>query len=428
MVRRISLVSASVLVSLGLGVTGFALGWSRPTWTPPWLHDSLNRWSDVPAVVTREADLPQSRGQMGVVADAAQGRREPPMVRLDSEEVVRQVGIETATATEVRHTHQLVANAEAAYDTRRYATVSPRVVGFLREVRVDLGQVVRQGEILAVVDSAEISAAKTQLLTALAATTLAQATFERTAVLARSGQMAARTELESRTALNQAKAALADAEQRLRNLGLGDEAIGRVREPADKSSMLNVVAPIDGTVVLLRAVQGEAVQPTAQLFAIADTRRMWLWIDVYESDIGQVFQRQAVNFVISGTASPTLSGEVTWVGTEVNPTTRTTRVRAELANPEGRLRANQFGKASLHVGVEHRAVVIPESAVQRLDGDEVVFLPQGGSAYRAQRVKIRPTDQAGMVEVVDGLQPGERIVTGGAYRLKSELERDAIVE
>ncbi len=363
-----------------------------------------------------------------MVADAAPGRREPPSVRLASDEVVRQVGIETAPAGEVRHAHCLVANAEAAYDTRRYGTVSPRVAGFLREVRVDLGQVVRQGEILAVVDSVEISAVKTQLRSAQSAATLAEATYERTAKLARTGQMAARMDLESRTALDQAKAALADAEQRFRNLGLSEDTISGVRESQDKTSLLNIVAPIEGTVVLLRAVQGEAVQPAAPLFAIADTRRMWLWIDVYESDIGQVSLRQPVGFVISGTESPTFLGQVTWVGTEVNPTTRTTRVRAELTNPDGRLRANQFGKASLQLGAEHRAVVIPEAAVQRLDGGEVVFVPEDGNTYRAQRVKTRSIDQAGLVEVVEGLEPGRRVVTAGAYRLKSEVERDAIVE
>jgi cobalt-zinc-cadmium efflux system membrane fusion protein len=218
-----------------------------------------------------------------------------------------------------------------------------------------------------------------------------------------------------------------DAEQRLSNLGLDDREIARTLESKSKKSLLDIVAPIDGTVVLLRAVRGEAVQPTAQLFAIADISRMWLWIDVYESDIPAVALPQPVAFTISGTEAPVFSGQVTWIGTEVNPTTRTTRVRAELANPEGRLRANQFGKAAIKVGEEHTALLVPAAAIQRLDGVDLVFLPQGESDYRPQRIVTRPMERDDMIEVLWGLKAGQRVVTNGAFRLKTELRKDAIV-
>ena len=76
-----------------------------------------------------------------------------------------------------------------------------------------------------------------------------------------------------------------DAEQKLRNLGFDDAELARILKTKDTRNLLNVVAPIDGTVVARHAVKGEAVQATTQLFAVADTSRMWLWIDVYESDI-----------------------------------------------------------------------------------------------------------------------------------------------
>jgi cobalt-zinc-cadmium efflux system membrane fusion protein len=185
-----------------------------------------------------------------------------------------------------------------------------------------------------------------------------------------------------------------------------------------------------GSVVLRHAVQGEAVLPTSGLFAVADTSRMWLWIDVYERDIAAVGAGQAVTFAISGTdsgaESPAFSGRVTWVGTEVDPTTRATRVRAELANPEGRLRAHQFGRAEIQVGPEHNAVVVPRSALQRKDRADLVFLPQERGSYRAQRVTTRPTGRGDVVEVTWGLKPGQRVVTDGAFLLTTEITRGAI--
>ena len=108
--------------------------------------------------------------------------------------------------TEEEHAHPLVANAETAYDANHYADISPRVAGFIREVKVDLGKAVRQGDVLAVIDSAEVSTAKTQYLSSQASLKLAQATAERTQALTRSGAVAGKAELEVMTALNQAQA------------------------------------------------------------------------------------------------------------------------------------------------------------------------------------------------------------------------------
>ncbi len=434
MSRPRSVLSIGIVLWIGGVVAGFTAGWSRPNWAPSWARERLDQWSGRATELGRAADPTSVRaGPASITAiepdpPGFRAQATLPTVRLASEEIARRVGIETAPAGEVRHAHFLSANAETAYDSRRYATVSPRVAGFLREVRADLGRRVRRGEVLAVVDSAEISAARTQFLSARAALNLAEVTHDRTASLAKTGQVAARTELESRTALEQAKAAVMDAEQRLRNLGMGDAEIDRTRTSDDRASLLEVVAPIDGTIVSLRAVQGEAVQATAPLFTIADTRTMWLWIDVYESEIGQIREGQSVDFLVLGSETPVASGKVTWMGTEVHPTTRTTRVRAELENPDGKIRANQFGKARLRVGEVHRAAVVPSGAVQRWDQVEYVFLPRPGLAFEPRRVSTRPIEGGDRVEIVEGLQPGDRIVVAGAYRLKSEIDRDAIAE
>jgi cobalt-zinc-cadmium efflux system membrane fusion protein len=228
-----------------------------------------------------------------------------------------------------------------------------------------------------------------------------------------------------------------DAEQRLRNLRFDDDAMARILATRDTRNLLDVTSPIAGSVVLRHAVQGEAVQPASALFAVADTSRMWLWVDVYESDIAAVAPGQPVVFTISGMdpagasqgqgQGPAFAGRVTWVGTEVNPTTRTIRVRAELANPGGRLRANQFGQAEIEVGKAHRAVVVPRQAVQRKDNVDLVFLPEGGAAsFRPQRVVTRPADRGDVIEVAWGLKPGQRVVTRGAFLLKTEIMKGAI--
>jgi cobalt-zinc-cadmium efflux system membrane fusion protein len=153
---------------------------------------------------------------------------------------------------------------------------------------------------------------------------------------------------------------------------------------------------------------------------------MWLWIDVYESDVESVKSGQTVRFTVPGADAPASSGRVNWVGTEVTQKTRTTRVRAELANPDGKLRANQFGRAEIQVGEGHKATLVPKAAVQRKDQVDLVFLPEGEGVFRPQRVVAKPTDRSDVLEVAWGLTPGQRVVTGGAFLLKTEIMKGAI--
>ncbi|MDG3008434.1 efflux RND transporter periplasmic adaptor subunit [Paludisphaera mucosa] len=366
----------------------------------------------------------------GAKSGSAKVCRDPlPLVRLASADLARQIGIQTAEVLEEEHAHRLVANAETAYDANHYADVSPRVSGFIREVRADLGRSVKRGEVLCIVDSAEVSTIKLQYLSADAALKLAEDTYRRMSALAAQDVVPRKEEIATRTALNQAKSSLLDARQKLKNLLFDDAALEEVLRTEGTGSLIDVVSPIDGAVVLRHAVKGEAVQATAQLFAVADGSRMWLWVDVYEADVQKVKPGQAVGFSISGTGpgdGPTASGEVTWVGAEVNEQTRTARIRAELGNPDGRLRANQFGEATIQIGSSHKAVVVPKEAVQRKDKVEVVFLPEGRGVYRPQRVTTKPTDRNDVLEVTWGLKPGQEVVSKGAFLLKTEIMKGAI--
>jgi len=415
------------------GLAALAVAWVRPAWLPPWARPDparLPSWMR-PGSAAPSADDESGAGGRGrdeISTDRADPNA-PRIVRLASPRLARRIGIETAPVALERLAHRLACTAEAAYDGRRSAEITARVAGIVREARAEPGQVVRKGEVLAVLESAAVGTAKVQLHTARDALELARVTYERTRRLTQEKAAPGKAELENRTALNQAQAALLDAEQKVRNLGFADADLARLARSDARQNLLEVVAPIDGHVIAWDATPGEAVEPTTQLFALADTRAMWLWIDVHEADIAAVAVGQPVEFVISGTDAPVFAGEVTSVGTEVNAATRTTRVRAALANPEGRLRANQFGRATIRVAPEHEARIVPAAAVQRDGQAELVFLPlPDGASFRAQPVDTRPTDRADAVEVVRGLEPGQRVVTTGAFLLLSELLKDAIPE
>jgi cobalt-zinc-cadmium efflux system membrane fusion protein len=420
----------------GLMNTAFVFGliflgvlWARPDWLPKWARpdlDQLPAWIHFEGWVGSKGDDDDDRKAGTPKAEAEGDKKVLHDIKLASPEIARRIGIETAPAVMERHAHRLTCNAETAYDARRSAEVLPRVAGVLREVKVDLGQLVHRGDVLVIVDSAQVGASKAQYLIARAALELAQVTYDRTVKLTQAKAAPAKNELEALTALNQARAARLDAEQKLRNLGFADADLARIAQENDTKNLLEIVAPVDGTITAWDATLGEAVEPTTQLFALADTTRMWVWIDVYEQDIVRVSSGQPVTFTISGTEAPVFSGKVTWVGTEVNATTRTARVRVEVANPGGRLRANQFGQARIQVEPEHEALIIPRAAVQDDGPIQFVFLPLAEGVYRPQPVQTAPTERDDMVEVVQGLEVGQRVVTARAYILKSEMFRDRL--
>jgi cobalt-zinc-cadmium efflux system membrane fusion protein len=120
-----------------------------------------------------------------------------------------------------------------------------------------------------------------------------------------------------------------------------------------------------------------------------------------------------------------VEGRITWISAEVDPRTRTVSARAELPNPDGRLRANQFVRATVRVAGFDGAVEVPRDALQRLGTDTVVFVRTGEGEYEPRLVSVSRT--AGDVVHVNGeIDAGEPVVVEGAYLLKTELSRDAI--
>ncbi len=397
-----------------VGVSGvLAIAWACAVWLP----------SKAPV-----DPAPNSSAISAAADDHGPNEGERQIVQLASADLARRIGIETATVIQQKLTQHLDANAETAYNGQRTAEVLARVSGVVKEVRVELNQVVRRSDVLAVIDSAAVGSAKAQYLTALATVKLAEATYDRYHSLAEKQIAAGKNELEALTALTQAKTSLLEAKQHLFNFGFAQPDLDVIERDQSAGNLLDVVAPIDGNVTTWDAALGEAVEPTTQLFAISDTSHFWLWIDVYESDIELVQVGQPVAFRISNKSEPGFAGRITAIGTEADRTSRTTRVRAQIANSNGRLRANVFGRARIEVNPEHDATTVPTAAVQHEGQQEIVFLPEGPGRYRRQEVVTKPMDDARLLEVVQGLEPGQQVVTTGAFLLYSELVRDRIAE
>lgn len=387
-----------------------------------------------------ESDVDES-ASLVVVEDAAEQEDTPgpdstaavgseprlSAVRLRTPEVAQRIGFQTAIAERRTLVERVEGNAETEYDGHRYAEIVPRVACVVREVLADHGTRCQPGDRLAVVDSAEVGTAKANYLSARAMAELAEATLERTITLSASDALPKARELEARATLNTARADLLGASQRLRNFGLTDEDLEQIAAQNDTSSLLDIVAPIEGTVVDLHAVIGEALEPRTVMFTLTDLSTLWAWIDVPEAEYSLVGKGQSVTFDTKVGTESSFEGVVEWVDTSVDPVTRTVRVLAALENPDRRLRANQFGWGSIAVAEPRESVVIPREAVQVVaPGTTVIFIDQLDGSFLPRRVEVHSIGEPGMVEIVQGLEPGDSVVTTGAFFLMSEMRRDEL--
>lgn len=349
----------------------------------------------------------------------------PSHVELAGDDVAERMGFEYREAETRRFAASLSGNAEIQYNANLYAEVRPRINGLVREVLVDEGSHVHAGDPMIVIDSAEVGTAKANYLEAIPNELLARQMLDMTLSLRKTNSAPLKDEMEARATYNTERAQLLQTRQALLNLGYTPENLDQFARVQDSSNLHRVIAPIDGYVVERHAVSGEAVEANHKLFGVADTRLMWAWIDVYEERIDDVTVGQSVTFTLFGAPTERYAGKVDWVDAAVNPETRTIRVRAEIGNSDGQLRANQFGRATIQTGTESEVIIVPRAAVQTVHGQDVVFVPIDAKTFETHPLAWVRNFDAKFARV-GGLAPGTKVVTAGSFLLKSDLLKTSI--
>jgi cobalt-zinc-cadmium efflux system membrane fusion protein len=191
-----------------------------------------------------------------------------------------------------------------------------------------------------------------------------------------------------------------------------------------------LTAPFAGVVVAREANLGEMASPANQLFTIANLDRLWIELDVYERDLSRIARGQAVEVSTAAYPDRTFPSKIVYVGDVLDPQKRTVRSRVEIPNESRALKPGMFATARIQVGGGGSpVVVVPQAAVQELEGRKVVFVPgDRPGEFRAQPVEVGASAGEGRVTILTGLDAGDRIVTSGAFALRSELAKGEIGE
>ena len=332
----------------------------------------------------------------------------------------RLAGVELMTVTP-ESGGALVANGTITYDGNHVSVIASRAEGRVSQVRADLGQRVRAGDVVALVESPEVGQSVGDLERVEAVVEVAQRNYEREKRLYEQSISSQKEMLEAENAYRAAQADLKGTQSKLRALGAA---------VADGGTF-GLASPISGIVVERHATPGQIVGPETDLFTVADLRHVWITVDLYEADFGRVRNGAPARVMPSALPADTFPGKVTFAGGIVDSISRTIKVRVQVENESQRLRPGMFAQVRIATPRKDTdgTLAVPELAVQDLNGTPVVFVAESGPGqFAVRRVTLGGRTGGGMIAVRNGLRPGERVAVKGAFQLKAELTKASFGE
>ncbi len=432
-------------------------GWCRVHGVPecPLEHPEVAQLPTAPVVA--QADRERAARSLAFaprVENSSKCKLHQRRIQFATAEAANRLGVDVQPVKRAAITESVVAGGEIAYDPRRTARISSRVPGSVRRVEKKIGDTIRQGDILAIVDSADVGKAKAELqqaMTQLEVKTQHLARLrelEGTAVSGQSVQEAEAGLAEAKVRMLTAEQALLnlglpvhlnewqrlrpeDLSRRLQFLGLPDAVVQSLGAETASNNLIGVASPINGEIISRSVMSGDHVDAGRVLFVVADTRQMWLTLNVRLEDAELLKPGLAVQFRHEGHTGWD-QGTVRWISPAADEKTRTVPVRVELPNTDGRHQAHTFGSARIVLREEPDAIVIPNQAMH-WDGDcNVVFVrdkhyTQADAPKVFHVRKVRPGAKDGdQIEIIAGVLPGELVATGGSGLLKAELLKNKL--
>ncbi len=313
-------------------------------------------------------------------------------------------GVKFGTAEWTDSTRSIRTVGSVTYDETRVAMVHSRVEGWVERVFVDFtGDFVKKGQPLLTIYSPELLASQQELLLARRARDL----------MARNPMASA---AEGGSALFDA------ARRRLELWDLSQAQIKQVLDTGEPIRNITIHSPATGYVLKREVFPNQRISPETDLYTIADLSRVWIMAEVFESDIPQMKPGASARITFTSGAAP-LNARVAYVQPQVDPVTRTLKVRLEAANPGVRLKPDMFVNVELDVFGGKR-LTVPAGAVLDTGSRQTVFIDLGNGYLEPRQVTAteRVDDR---IVIASGLSGGERVVTSATFLIDSESQLKA---
>lgn len=324
-------------------------------------------------------------------------------------------------------TKRIVVPGSIVPSGERIAKVSVRLLGTVAALRKRLGDDVREGDVLAIIESREVADAKSQYLAAKVAFDLQDTLFARSKSLFESKVSSENDYLRAKTAFEDVRIKFDVARQKLFALGLtGDQIAALPQQPVESLRLQELRAPMSGRIAERRVDLGSLVGREGQeseLFVIVDSSVVWAELALQAADLAAVSEGQAIT-VATGSGADPFPAKIMFVSPLLDKDTRSARVVASVDNPSHILRPGMFVTAEIPFQQVRAATVVPKNAVQSIDGQSAVFV-QTLNGFEPRKIVTGREDNRSF-EVTSGLSAGDRIATANTFVLKADLGKSAV--
>ena len=318
----------------------------------------------------------------------------------------------------------LTLSGKVQYSEDRYAKVSSPLVGRVTNVLAKLGEKVEAGQVLVRIDSSEISSAYSDYVKADSDLNFAARNYDLAKELYENKAMSKKDLVQAENDFLKFRAEYRRARERLLALRVPASELDKPRSQQTISSRFDLRAPLAGTVVERNVTVGQTVGNDASqvLYTIADLNVLQVVAEVYEKDLRRIKKGVPASVTVEAYPGELFDATVIYVGDVVDPSTRTIKIRCDVKNTALMLKPEMFARVNLKLGNDAPVMVVRKEAVIELGGQGFVYVQTAPDTYVRKSV-VTGTIAGDLIQIREGLQPGERVVIKGGLLLKGEQEK-----
>lgn len=358
---------------------------------------------------------------------------EHPELQLPSEKQ-KEWGVGLGTVSKQDISSMLVLPGTLTVNQNRTAYISSYVPGKVVSHMADLGERARTGQTLVTINSPAFAQAQADFLRARANYLLSQKEYERAKMLWAEKAIEEKEYLRREAEYEKLATEYGALGSALHSYGITHEQIDELIEKCKliedqeyKCEIANpnlpILSPVSGTVIYRDVVKGEHVEPDKVLYTVSDLSTLWAILDVYEQDLPHIRKNSQVTITTEIYPGSEFPGKITYISDLIDEKLRTVKIRVEVDNKQGFLKPNMYVQGKIENRLERKdLLVVPEQAIQTLDGEKVVFVREKEDIFAVRHVRLGYKIGDNRI-ITQGLSEGDLIVVQGAFYIKAEMAK-----
>ena len=351
--------------------------------------------------------------------DTSQKKKLDPLEVVITPEIQKQIKTDMVNYQDISETLLIPGRLET--QNRRLAKIGSPIIGRVSDLYVSLGDVVKKGQVLARVNSIELTQTQLTLIKSSQLIGLKTKAVERAKLLFEADVISKAEMLRVENELDAVKADYRASRDQLIVLGMSEKAVEKIETSGQINSFGDVISRFDGIIISRSINVGQIVNPQDTLFQVADLSKLWAVALIPEQQSSFIQKDEVVTIEIPALDNKKIETKIIFEDSIVDPQTRTVMVRAELDNPNLLLKPDML--TSMHIRSKKISrIAIPISSLVRENDRAHVFVQNTPQTFRLREVELGTKD-GNLITVLGGIAQGETIVSDGAFHLNSERKK-----